>query len=337
MTPARDQRKDQEDGEWPFDLSLALSQARQLTALHQKNVHGAFAGGYRSVFKGSGIEFDEVREYVEGDDPRSVDWQITARMGRPFIKRFVEEREQTVGFLVDAQPSVRCGLGPYSTREMQARLLSVLALTAAQNDDKTALVRYGNSGLDPVDGARGLDHALRLARHILDEDDDVELNATEAGQAPRLVEAVDHAIRHWRVRSLVILCSDFVEVPDESTREAIFRARQHFDLRVLQVVPPELATSIDDSAECTGWQTLRDPSRGSTLSVDWSNGAVRDHYHQRLNAWRRSLEEVWMSAGVSCTRALSPTEKGSAADSSTLEVLQQLYRARAGNLGGVST
>src|SRR5688572_3647373 len=125
------------------------------------------AGGYSSVFRGSGIEFDEVREYTEGDDPRSVDWNVTARVGRPYVKKYVEERELTVLFLLDLSASARGGTKRRSAREAAAELCACLALSAIRNNDKVGLIAFTDRVEKYVPPKKGIGHVLRIVRDCL--------------------------------------------------------------------------------------------------------------------------------------------------------------------------
>lgn len=128
-------------------LAELLEEVRRIEAQSTRLVAGIMAGGYSSVFRGSGIEFQQIREYAEGDDPRSVDWNVTARIGRPFVKEFVEERERTLLFVLDLSASMSGGFGHWSARQMAARICACLALAAIESDDRVGLVAFSD-GID---------------------------------------------------------------------------------------------------------------------------------------------------------------------------------------------
>jgi uncharacterized protein (DUF58 family) len=153
--------------ERPRELAELLKEVRRVTVLSDRLVDGALAGNYSSVFRGAGIEFDEVREYVEGDDPRAIDWGVTARIGRPFVKKYVDERELTVVFVLDLSPSMEAGFGPLSARRMAARVAACLALSAVRNHDRVGLVAFGDTIERYVPPATGRAHALRVVRDCL--------------------------------------------------------------------------------------------------------------------------------------------------------------------------
>ena len=125
------------------ELAALLHEVRHITLRTERLVDDLLVGGYRSVFRGSGLEFEEVREYTPGDDPRAVDWAVTARTGKPYVKTFVDERELPVVFVLDLSPSLRTGLGAWSPRAMAARLAAALGLAAVQNDDRVGMLACG--------------------------------------------------------------------------------------------------------------------------------------------------------------------------------------------------
>src|SRR5271155_3466026 len=143
---------------------------KKITRLELKTrglVEAAFAGQYRSVFKGRGMNFEEVREYQPGDEVRTIDWNVTARMGHPFIKKFTEERELTVMLLVDVSASGNYGSVALSKRELAAEVASLLAFSAIRNNDKVGLVLFSDHVELFIPPKKGRSHTLRLIREIL--------------------------------------------------------------------------------------------------------------------------------------------------------------------------
>src|SRR6187399_439244 len=149
------------------ELTELLKEVRRIEVQSRRLVTSVMAGGYTSVFRGSGVEFDDVREYVEGDDPRSVDWNVTARVGRPFVKKYVDERELTVLFLLDLSASMTGGFGPWSARQTAARVCACLALSATRNGDKVGMVAFSDRVDRYVPAQKGVGHALRIVRDAL--------------------------------------------------------------------------------------------------------------------------------------------------------------------------
>ena len=149
------------------ELAELLAEVRRIEVQAKRLVASVMAGGYQSVFRGSGIEFDEVREYVEGDDPRAVDWNVTARVGRPFVKTFVDERELTVLFLADLSASMSTGFGYWSPRQMAARVCACMALSAVANNDRVGMIGFSGGVDEYVPARKGRGHALRVVRDCL--------------------------------------------------------------------------------------------------------------------------------------------------------------------------
>src|ERR1700692_3066351 len=148
----------------PRDL---VRQIRRLQIRSRRAVEDLLGGDYKSVFKGSGIAFEEVREYQPGDDIRTIDWNVTARMGHPFVKRFVEERELTVVLLVDASPSQLFSTREKLKRDVAAEIAALLAFCAISNNDKVGLIAFTERVEKYVPARKGTQHVLRLIRDIL--------------------------------------------------------------------------------------------------------------------------------------------------------------------------
>lgn len=270
------------------ELAELLAEVRRIDVQASRLVTDLMAGGYTSVFRGAGIEFERVREYEEGDDPRSVDWNVTARMGRPFVKTYVDERELTVLFLLDLSPSMQGGFGPWSLRQMAARVCACLALSAVRNGDKVGLVAFGREVERFVRPAKGAGHALRIVRDCL------ALAPRGGGTDPR--PALEFATRVVRRRAIVFLVSDFLgwDVAPETGGRASARrggwrdalalgARRH-DVIAVRLLAPELDPgTVPDG---TGLVRVRDPETGDVRVVDWSDPRVRSGFAARVAAWR---------------------------------------------------
>src|SRR5882672_112475 len=151
----------------PEKAKAILSRMRQLEVRTRRLVNDTLAGQYHSVFKGRGMDFDEVREYVAGDEVRTIDWNVTARTGHPFVKKFTEERELTILLLVDVSASGNFGSGRQSKRQMAAELASVLAFSAIRNNDKVGLVLFSDRIEQYIPPKKGRQHVLRVIREIL--------------------------------------------------------------------------------------------------------------------------------------------------------------------------
>ncbi len=262
------------------ELEELLKEVRRIDVQSRRLVANVMAGGYLSVFRGSGIEFDEVREYVQGDDPRSVDWNVTARMGRPFIKKYVDERERTVVFLLDLSASMTGGFGIWSARQTAARVCACLALSASRNGDKTALVTFGEEVHSYVPPRRGPAHALRIIRDCL-------ALPGRGGTSP--APALEFAAHALRRRAIVFLVSDFLCQGWE--RPLTICAKRH-DVIAVRILVPELAPPD------AGLLRVRDPETGVATVVDWSSARVRAEYARRVADWRTATEQALRRAKV---------------------------------------
>lgn len=273
------------------ELAELLKEVRRIQVQSARLVTGVMAGGYSSVFRGAGVEFDEVREYAEGDDPRSVDWNVTARVGRPFVKKYVDERELTVLFLYDLSASMGGGFGPWSARQMAARVCACLALSAVRNDDKVGLVAFGAEVEKYVPPKKGLAHALAVVRDLL---------ALRSGAARTdFGPALELAARVLRRRAIVFLVSDFLASGYERALGPCARRHDLIAVRLScsELEPPGL-----------GLARVRDPESGRSFLVDWKSPRVRELYRERVEAWRLAGADALARAGVDLLDVPVPRE-----------------------------
>jgi len=277
----RSEGPDERPEERDDDLAELLAEVRRIDVQSHRLVDELIAGGYSSVFRGSGIEFDSVREYVEGDDPRAVDWNVTARMGRPFIKTYVDERELTMLFLLDLSESMSGGFGPWSARQIAARVCACLALSAVRSDDKVGLIAFGHGVEKYVPAKKGAGHALRIIRDVL------ALRSTLEGTD--LAPALSFASRVVRRRATLFIVSDFLT---DGWRDALARCARRHDVVAIRLLTPELHPPAPGDLG-RGLMRLRDPESGHVEVVDWSGAAVRRTYSERIAAWReRTADEL---------------------------------------------
>lgn len=275
------------------DLAELLAEVRRIDVMSRRLVTDVMAGGYLSVFRGAGIEFDEVREYVEGDDPRTVDWGVTARMGRPFVKTYADEREQTVLFLLDLSASMTGGFGAWSARQTAARVCACLALAAARNDDKVGLVAF-SGGVDRfVPPKKGVGHVLRIVRDCL------ALPGREARSDPAAALAL--VTRAVRRRAVVFVVSDFLA---GGWRTPLTLAARRHDVIAVRLSSPELV--LPDA----GLVRLRDPETGAAHLVDTGSPAVRAAYAARVAAWRGATDDALRRARVDVLEVPVPRTPG---------------------------
>lgn len=242
---------------------------RKIRRIHIRTSHMAddvFAGHYHSAFKGQGIEFQEVREYLPGDDVRSIDWNVTARQGRPFIKRFREERELTVVLLVDVSGSQEFGTAGQLKREVAAEVAATLAFSAIQNNDKVGLIGFSDRVEKYVKPDKGTRHVLRVVRELL--------TLRASGRGTDVAGALDYLNRVVRRRAVVFIISDFQAPPYD---RQIRMARQRHD-----VIPIALTDPREVSLPKVRLIDLVDNETGERVTIDTSSKAFRESY--RLQA-----------------------------------------------------
>ncbi len=288
-----------------------LAEARRIQVRADRMVTDVMSGGYSSVFRGSGIEFDEVREFAEGDELRSVDWNVTARVGRPFVKKFVEERELTVLFLLDMSASMAFGTRPQgqpvrrSAATTAALFVGCVAFAAARNNDKAGLITFTDRVTRYVPAKKGRNHVLRLIREACEP--------PTSGARTDLANALDYAGRVQRRRAIVFVVSDFLG--DDFTPKLRLLAQRH-DVIAVRIRDP-FAAGLDrangDVAALpnVGLVHLADPETGRTFLVDTASAAVRARVRANWQAERQRLLEVTRRARVDL---LDVATAGSVAD-----------------------
>jgi uncharacterized protein (DUF58 family) len=274
-----------------------LAEARRIQVRADRMVTDVMAGGYSSVFRGSGIEFDEVREFAEGDELRSVDWNVTARVGRPFVKKFVEERELTVLFLLDVSASMGFGSSPPGRPRRTAATTAALfvgcvAFAAARNNDKAGLIMFSDRIERYVPAKKGRNHVLRLIREACEP--------PAAAARTGLVQALDYAGRVQRRRAIVFVVSDFIG--DEDPAKLRLLAQRH-DVIAVRIRDP-FAAGLDRVAgdvgklPNVGLVQLADPETGAVFVVDTASARVRERVRIAWLAERQRLLEACRRAGV---------------------------------------
>jgi len=227
-----------------------------------KAVNDVLAGEYHSVFKGRGMEFDEVREYAPGDDIRSIDWNVTARTGHPYVKRYVEERELTVLFVVDLSASGSFGTKSQLKNEVAAELCALLAFSAIKNNDKVGLIVFTDEIELYIPPKKGVSHVLRVIRDLL--------NFEPRRQRTDIKQALDFMGRVTPRRAVVFLVSDFQAAGYE--KRLRIASRRH-DLIAVSLKDPR-----ESALPAAGLIELEDAETGERLLVDTGNAKVRRRY-----------------------------------------------------------
>ncbi len=247
-------------------------------------VNDSFAGEYQAIFKGRGMEFDEVRDYQPGDEVRTIDWNVTARMGRPFVKRYVEERELTVMLAFDASGSGQFGTADRFKRETAAELGAVLAFSAITNNDKVGLLAFTDQIELHIPPRKGRRHVLRLIRDLL------AFRPTSRGTDIAL--ALDRLNRVLKRRAIIFLISDFLAQPADYQRTVQVTNRRHDLVAVNLSDPREMAWPP------VGLVALQDAETGATTWVDSDNRAWRQAFARQAAAHRAARDAVLTQAQV---------------------------------------
>lgn len=247
-----------------------LSKVRKIEIRTKRLVTDAIAGAYNSVFKGQGIDFEEVREYSPGDDVRSIDWNVTAKMDKPFIKKFREERELTIIIIVDLSASGDFGSQESSKREIAAELASVLAFSATKNNDKIGLILFSNDVETYIPPKKGRQHVLHIIREILFFE--------PKRKGTYIKKAVDYLNRVTKHNAVVFLISDFIEDKrkSEETQKSLLVANRKYDLICVQLHDPR-----EINLPSVGILTLEDAETGEQVNLDTNHPAFKKSYHKR--------------------------------------------------------
>jgi uncharacterized protein (DUF58 family) len=235
-----------------------LRKIRRIELRTRRLVDASFAGAYQSVFKGRGMNFEEVREYTPGDEIRTIDWNVTARMNTPYVKKFTEEREMTVILLVDVSASGSYGSIENSKRELAAEVASILAFSAIQNNDKVGLILFSDDIELFIPPKKGRLHTLRVIREMLFFE--------PKGRGTNLAGALDYLNKVISRRAVVFVISDFLSA--DFTKPLTVAAKRH-DLVAMPVIDPG-----EEELPNVGILTLEDAETGEQIDINTSNRTV---------------------------------------------------------------
>lgn len=255
---------------------------REIEIRARKVVNNIISGEYHSIFKGHGMEFSEVRPYQPGDDIRTMDWNVTARYGEPFIKVFHEERELVMTLIVDLSASGDFGSEHRLKSEIAAELCAVLAFTAIQNNDKVGLIVFTDKVELYIAPKKGRTHVLRLIRELL------YFHPERSGTD--IVSALDYLNKVTRKKSIVFLVSDFMSQNYESVLRAT--AKKH-DLIAVRMSDPR-----EESLPDAGYIAMRDAESGMNAVVDTSDRRLRAEYAKTIEEENRNRGKMFIAAGV---------------------------------------
>ena len=272
------------------DVKELMAKVGKIRILTNKLIDDQLSGDYHSTFKGQGVEFDEVRPYVPGDDVRTIDWNVTAKTGLPYIKRFSEERELTILFMVDVSGSQGYGSVRRSKMELAAEVTALLALTAIRNQDKIGLILFSDQIVKYIPPRKGRDSVMRLVREVLAAEDSAT-GGTDIAAALKFLNGVQ------KRRAVVFLVSDFLlssVKPQMSSFEQLLRATaRHHDM---------VCVPVSDPAELelpnVGLVELEDPETGELVLVDTSSAAVRRRFSATASEENEELKRFFLKTGI---------------------------------------
>ena len=287
-----------------------LKKIRQIEIRTNRLVSETLAGQYHSVFKGQGMNFEEVREYQPGDEVRSIDWNVTARMNHPFVKKFVEERELTLMLLVDVSGSGLFGSRSQSKRELAAEIASVLAFSAIRNNDKVGLILFSDEVEKFIPPRKGRRHVLRVIREVLFFE--------PQRRGTNLNGALEFMLRVTPHKAIAVVVSDFLGSPAvaagqrgrklkpqimllESLAQASFSMLRHANRRH-DVVAVQITDPYELELPALGRLVLKDAETGEVVEVNTGDGRKRSAFAQRQARAQDDLTRLFRSVGIDAIR-----------------------------------
>ncbi len=264
-----------------IDKELA-SKIRRIQIKTGRNVSSSFAGEYVSAFKGHGMEFEEVRAYQPGDDIRSIDWNVTARTGEPFIKRFREERELTVLLMVDLSASGNFGSTGKKRNDVAAEICAVLSFSAIRNNDRVGLLVFTDEVETFIAPGKGMTHIMRIIREIL--------AFNPKGKGTSIDNALNYLGKVQNKNAVVFLISDFL---DEGYEKKLKIMAEKHDLVALSISDP-----LEMDLPNCGLVTIRDAETGQFITIDSSNPGIRKEWKKNSLSRIISLKKEMISMGM---------------------------------------
>ena len=294
------------------DLSTSLSPQEMLARVRRIQIRARrlvrllFLGEYHSVFRGRGLEFSEVREYQPGDEVRTIDWNVTARMGTPYVKKYVEERELILFLLVDLSASSGFSSTTSTKRELAAEVATLLAFAADANNDKSGVIAFSDEVEFYIQPKRGTQHVLRMAREMLYH--------TPRGQGTGIGAAIEFLMRVAKRPAVVFLISDFHA---DAFEGQLRLAGQKHDITALSLTDPR-----ELELPRVGLLTLRDPETGAEVMIDTEDRQMREQYARDRVQAALARRRLLASLGVE--------EVPLRTDKSYIQPLLAFFKARAG-------
>jgi len=259
-----------------------LKKIQQIQIHTRRLVNEAFVGEYHSVFKGRGMEFDEVREYQPGDEIRTIDWNVTARMGHPFIKRYVEERELTVMLLVDVSASGNFGSIKHLKNEVATEICAILAFSAIKNNDKVGMIMFTDKIEKFIPPKKGPKHVLSVIRELL--------CSQPTGKGTNISVALEYLNKITHRRTISFVVSDFIA---NDYAHALRIANKRHDMIAITIVDPR-----EQELPNVGFVELRDAESGEILLLDTADSLARKEFGALNNRRRQEQSRLFRSMGV---------------------------------------
>jgi uncharacterized protein (DUF58 family) len=285
-----------------------LKTVKRIEISTRSTINNVMAGAYHSSFKGNGMEFSEVREYVPGDDVRTIDWNVTARTGVPHIKKYIEERELTVMLVVDASSSADFGSGTQMKGQVMATLSALLSFAAIKNNDKVGLLIFTSEVELFIPPSKGKKHVMRVIRELL--------YFKPKHHSTNLRTALEHVNRLLRRKSVVIVLSDFM---DDAYEKALQLLRKRHDV---------LAVGVKDPREMelpnAGYVELEDPETGETMLVDTGDAWFREAFAKEALQEDKRLTALFKRMAVDYVPVIIQEDS-----QKTVEPLVEYFRRRA--------
>ncbi len=259
-----------------------MARVRRLELKARRLVRESFSGEYLSSFRGQGLDFDDFREYQHGDEVRFIDWNVTARMNSPFVRKFREERELAVVIAVDVSGSADYGSRNFSKREIAAEVAAILGFSALGNGDKVGLLIFANEPLMFIPPAKGTRHLLRMIREILTVKPEVP--------GTSVASACDFLVRTLKRKSVVFLVSDFHSDPLDKPLGKISAKHDTIALRVTDPLEHKLPKA--------GKVVMRDPETGFETLVNTSNPNLRKSYERLMQRHEEGVASLFKKHGI---------------------------------------
>jgi uncharacterized protein (DUF58 family) len=294
------------------ETKTILSKMRQLEIRTRRLMDDSLMGEYHSVFKGRGMDFDAVREYVAGDEVRTIDWNVTARAGKPFVKKYTEERELNILLLVDISASGKFGSGTQSKRELAGEVASLLALSAIRNSDKVGLLLYSDRIEEYVPPAKGRRHVLRLVREILYHE--------ARGRGTDSVKALEVSSHVLHRRAVVFLISDFQSSGDTAKARADLRRAMRQTNRRHDLIAVHIEDPRERVLPNVGTLALEDAETGELVELDTADPTVRERFNKAAVSRVERLVSDIRSEGVDALELKT--------NAPYLPALQRFFKAR---------